>query len=61
LRVFENRVLRRIFVPKLEEITGGFRGLNNEELVSLVSSPNIVKVMKSRSIRWVGHVTCWDR
>jgi hypothetical protein len=56
LRVFENRVLRRIFGPKRDEVTGGFKKLHNEELHDLYSSPNIVRVIKSRRIRWMGHV-----
>jgi hypothetical protein len=55
LRVFENRVLRRIFGPKREE-DGSWRKLHNDELHSLYSSPNIVRVIKSRRIRWVGLV-----
>jgi len=56
LRVFENRVLRRIFGPKRDEVTGEWRKLNNEELNNLYSSPNIVRVIKSRIMRWAGHV-----
>ena len=56
LRVFENRVLRRIFGPKREGVTGEWRKLHNEELNSLYSSPNIVRVIKSRRMRWAGHV-----
>jgi len=55
LRVFENRVLKRIFWPKRDEVTGAWRKLHNEELNDLYSSPNIVRVMKSR-IGWAGHV-----
>jgi hypothetical protein len=55
LRVFENRVLRRIFGPKREE-DGSWRKLHNDELHSLYSSLNIVKVIKSRRMRWEGHV-----
>jgi hypothetical protein len=55
LRVFENRVLRRIFGPKREE-DGSRRKLHNDELHSLYSSPNIVRVIESRRMRWVGHV-----
>jgi hypothetical protein len=55
LRVFENRVLRRIFGPKREE-DGSWRKLDNDELHSLYSSPNVVRVIKSRRMRWVGHV-----
>jgi hypothetical protein len=55
LRVFENRVFRRIFGPNWEE-DGSWRKLHNGELHSLYSSPNIVRVIKSRRMRWVGHV-----
>ena len=58
LRVFENRVLRRIFGPKRDEVTGEWRKLYNEELNDLYSSPNIVRVIKSRRMRWAGHVAC---
>jgi hypothetical protein len=54
--VFENRVLRRIFGPKRDEVTGEWRRLHNEELNDLYSSPNIIRVIKSRRIRWAGHV-----
>ena len=57
LRVFENRVLRRVFGPKKDEITGEWRKLHNEELSDLYSLPNIVRVVKSRRMRWAGHVT----
>jgi len=56
LRVFENRVLRRIFVPKRDEVTRKWRKLHNEELSDLYSAPNIVRVIKSRRMRWAGHV-----
>ena len=56
LRVFENRVLRRIFGPKRNGVTGQWRKLHNEELSDLYSSPNIVRVIKSRRMRWAGHV-----
>jgi hypothetical protein len=56
LRVFENRVLRRIFRPKRDEVTGEWRRLHKEELNVLYSSPNVIRVTKSRRIRWVGHV-----
>jgi hypothetical protein len=56
LRVFENRVLRRIFGPKREEKTGEWRRLHNEELNTLYCTPNIVRVIQSRRMRWAGHV-----
>ena len=56
LRVFENRVLRRIFGPRRDEVTGEWRRLHNGELNDLYSSPNIVRVIKSRRMRWAGHV-----
>jgi hypothetical protein len=58
LRVFESRVLRRIFGPKRDEVTGEFRKLHNEELHILYSSPNIIRQIKARRMRWVGHVAC---
>jgi hypothetical protein len=54
--VFENRVLRRIFGPKRDEVTGEWRKLHNEELRDLYSSPSIVRIIKSRRMRWAGHV-----
>jgi hypothetical protein len=54
--VFENRVLRRIFGAKRDEVTGECRKLYNEELNDLYSLPNIVRVVKSRRMRWAGHV-----
>ena len=56
LRVFENRVLRRVFGPKRDEVAGEWRKLHNEELSDLYSLPNIVRVIKSRRMRWAGHV-----
>jgi hypothetical protein len=56
LRVFENRVLRRIFGPKRDEVPWEWRRLHNEELYALYSSPNIIRVIKSRRLRWAGHV-----
>jgi hypothetical protein len=50
MRFFENKVLRRIFGPKRDEVTGEWRGLHNEELYALYSSPNIIRVIKSRRI-----------
>jgi hypothetical protein len=54
--VVENRVLRRIFGPKRDEVTGEWRRLHNEELNDLYSSPNTIRVIKSRRLRWAGHV-----
>ena len=56
LRVFENMVLRRIFGPRRDEVVGEWRRLHNEELNVLYPSPNIVRVIKSRRMRWAGHV-----
>ena len=56
LRVFENMVLSRIFGPRRDEVTGEWRRLHKEELNDLYCSPNIVRVMKSRRMKWAGHV-----
>jgi len=56
LSVFENMVLRRIFGPRRDEVTGEWRRLHNEKLNDLYSSPTIVRMIKSRRMRWVGHV-----
>ena len=56
LRVFEKRVLRRVFGSKRDEVTGEWRKWHNEELNDLNCSPNIVRVIKSRRLRWVWHV-----
>jgi hypothetical protein len=56
LRVFENRMLRKVFGPKRDEVTGEWKKLHNEELNDLYSLPNIVRVVKSRRMRWAGHV-----
>jgi hypothetical protein len=61
LRVFENRVLGRIFGPKRDEVTGGWRKLHNEELHGLYSSPSIGRVIKARRMRWAGHVARMGR
>jgi len=69
--VFEKMLLRRIFGPRRDEVTGEWRRLHNEELNDLYSSPNIVRVIKSRIMRWAGHVasmgvergctgSCWE-
>jgi hypothetical protein len=54
--VFENRVLRRIFVPKRDGVTGGWRKLQNEELHDLYSSSSIIRIIKSKGLQWAGHV-----
>ena len=54
--MFDNRVLRRVFGPKRDEVTGEWRKLHNEEFSDLYSLPNIVWVVKSRRMRWAGHV-----
>jgi hypothetical protein len=56
LRVFENKVLRKIFGPKRDEVRAEWRKIYNEELNDLYSSPNIVRVIKSRRMRWLGRV-----
>jgi hypothetical protein len=53
--VFENRVLRRIFDPKRDDVTGDWRKLLNDELHNLYSSPNIIRMIKSMRMRWAGH------
>jgi hypothetical protein len=58
LRVIDTRVLRRIFGPKRVEVTGEWRKLHNEELNKLYFSPNMFRVIKSRRMRWTGHVVC---
>jgi hypothetical protein len=58
LREFENRVLRRIFEPKRDKITGEWRKLHTDELNDLYFSPNILPVIKMRKMRWAGHVQC---
>ena len=63
LRVFENMVFRRIFGPRRDEVMGEWRRLHNGELNNLYSSPNIVRMIKSRGMRWAGHVArmCEER
>ena len=61
LRVFENSWLRRIFGPKIEEVTREWRKLHNEELNDLYCSPNIVRMIKSGRMRWAGHVACMGK
>jgi hypothetical protein len=56
LRVFKNRVLRRIFGPKRHEVTGEWRRLHNKEFCGLYSSPDIIRAIKSRRLRWAGNV-----
>jgi len=56
LRVFQNMVLRRIFGPRKDEVTGEWRRMHNEELNDLYCSPNIVRVIKSRRMIWAGHM-----
>ena len=59
--MFENRVLRTVFGPKRDEVTGKWRKLHNEELSDLYSLPNIVRVVKLRRMRWAGHVACMGK
>jgi hypothetical protein len=59
--VFENRALKEIFGPKRDEVTGEWRKLHNEEINDLYSSPNIFRGIKSRRMRWAGHVACMGR
>jgi hypothetical protein len=60
--VFENRVLRRIFGPTRDEVTGEWRKLHNEELHDLYSSPSVIRIIKARMMRWAGHVArMWER
>jgi hypothetical protein len=56
LRVFQNKVLKRIFGPKRDEVTGGWRKLHNEELRDLYSLPGVIRIMKTKRMRWAGHV-----
>jgi len=59
LRVFESRVLRRIFGPRRDKVTGEWRKLHNKGLNDLYCSPNIFRVVKSRRMRWAGHVAAY--
>jgi hypothetical protein len=59
--MFEDRVLRRIFGRKRDGVTGGWRKLHNEELHNLYSSPSIIRIIKSRKMRWAGHVARMGR
>jgi hypothetical protein len=61
VRVFENRLLRKIFGPKRDEVIGGWRKLDNEKLRNLYPSPSIIRIMKLRRIRWAGHLACMGR
>jgi putative SOS response-associated peptidase YedK len=61
LRVFENRFLRRIFEPKRDEVTGEWRKLHNEELHNLYSTPDIIRQIKSRTMRWAGMWHAWEK
>jgi hypothetical protein len=61
LRVFENRMLRKIFGPKRVEVIGGWRKLHSAELHNLYCSPSIIRIIKSRRVRWVGHVARMGR
>jgi hypothetical protein len=61
LRVFEIRALRRIFGPKRAGVTGGWRKLHNKELHNFYSSPSIIRIIKSKRMRWAGHVAQWGR
>jgi hypothetical protein len=59
--VFENRVLRRIFGPKRDEVIGGWRKLPNDEFHNVYCSPSIIRIIKSRRMRWAGHVARMGR
>jgi hypothetical protein len=61
LKMFENRVQRRIFGPKRDEVTGEWRKLRNEELRDLYSSPSIIGIIKSREMRWAGNIAHMGR
>jgi hypothetical protein len=59
--VFENRVLRGIFEPKIDEVAGGWRRLHDQDLHNLYPSPSIIRMISSRRMRWAGHVTQMGR
>ena len=59
--MFENKVLRKLFGAKRDEITGEWRKLHNSELHALYSLPNIIRNLKSRRLRWAGHVACMEQ
>jgi hypothetical protein len=59
--VLDGRMLRKIFGPKREKVREGFKNLHTEEFHDLNSSPDITRVVKSRTIRWVGHVACMEK
>jgi hypothetical protein len=59
--VFENRVLRKVFGPKRDEVTGEWRKLHNEELRDLYSSPSVIRIIKSRRMRWAGNVSRMEK
>jgi hypothetical protein len=61
LKMIENKVLRRLFGPKRDDVTGDWRKLHNKELNYLYSSPSIVRVIKSRTMRWAEHVARMER
>jgi hypothetical protein len=61
LKVFENRVLRKLFGPKRYEVIGGWRKLHNEEFRNFYSSPDLIRIIKSRRMRWAGHVALMGR
>jgi hypothetical protein len=61
MKVFENIVLRKIFGPKRDEVTGEWRRLHNEELRNLYPSPSIIRIIKSRKMRWAGHVAKMEK
>jgi hypothetical protein len=56
--LFQNRMLRRIFGPKRDELTRGWKKLHNEDLNNLYSAPNIIKMINRRSVRWAGYLAC---